>query len=225
MHEIYKDSQGALDATDQFYSEQEGFQYTEELAKTWLENNINIPKKARILDLCCGDGIWSRGFQLLNGELELYGVDISKGGVEKARKLLSTDDTYFKVCDAESEIPFEDDYFDIIFARGPGLYNQHSMNRPESIEVIEMWHRKLKPGGKFYSIFASTPKLMGTYTPMENCKLPYNRAPRQTPAVDFTGGKYHHSVETYHEPFWAAKNVKVIDYTFKNNLHILISTK
>lgn len=225
MHEVYENAQGALEATDQFYAEQEGFQYTEDLAKKWLENNIVIPKKAKILDLCCGDGIWSRGFQLINPDLELYGVDISKGGIEKARKLLSTNDNKFKVCDAESDIPFEDDYFDIIFARGPGLYNQHSMNRPESIEVIEMWHRKLRPGGKFYSIFASTPKLMGTYTPMEKCKLPYNRAPRKTPAVDFTGGKYHHSVETYHEPFWAAKNVKVLDYTFKNNLHILISTK
>jgi SAM-dependent methyltransferase len=223
---IYESAQQALQATDEFYENQEGFQYTEELAKNWIKNNIKLPKKGKVLDLCCGDGIWSRGFQLLNPELELYGVDISQGGIVKAHKLLNSDDSHFKVCDAESELPFENGYFDIIFARGPGLYNQHSMNRVTAIKIIEMWHSKLKPiSGRFFSIFSSTPQLMGSYTPMEKCKLPYNRSPRKTAAVDFSGGKYHHSIETFNEPFWAAKNVKVIDYSFKNNLHILVTSR
>lgn len=225
MHEIYENSQGALNATDQFYSEQEGFQYTEELASGWIEKNVKIPKKGRVLDLCCGDGIWSRGFQLLNPDLEIFGVDISKGGIDKAKKLLNTTDAFFKVCNAEETIPFPDDYFDLIFARGPGLYNQHSMESEACVEVLNMWHKKLKPSGRFYSIFASTPRLMGTYTPMDQCKLPYNRAPRKTTAVDFSGGKYHHSIETYHAPFLASKKITIMDYFFKNNLHILITRK
>lgn len=223
---IYESAQQALQATNEFYENQEGFQYTEELAKDWIGNNIKLPKIGKVLDLCCGDGIWSRGFQLLNPGLELYGVDISQGGITKAQKLLNSGTAHFKVCDAESELPFENGCFDIIFARGPGLYNQHSMNRVTAIKIIEMWHRKLKPvSGRFFSIFASTPKLMGSYTPMDKCKLPYNRSPRKTAAVDFSGGKYHHSIETFNEPFWAAKNVKVINYSFKNNLHILITAR
>lgn len=187
---IYKNARQALLATDEFYETDEGFQYSEKSAETWIENNIKLPKSGKVLDICCGDGIWSRGFQLLNTELELYGVDISQGGIAKAKNLLSSDDRHFIVCDAESALPFEDDCFDIIFARGPGLYNQHSMNRLETIKVIEMWHRKLHPAsGRFYSIFASTPNMMGSYTPMEKCKLPYNRSPRKTSAIDFTGGK------------------------------------
>ena len=160
----------------------------------------------------------------MNSKLDLYGVDISKGGVAKAKSLLGSSEKNFVVCDAEAELPFKEGFFDIIFARGPGLYNQHSMASPAAIKIIENWHKALAPNsGRFYSIFASTPQLMGTYTPMDKCKLPYNRSPRKTDAVNFTGGKYHHSVETFHEPFWAADNVSVVDYCFKNNLHILIS--
>ncbi len=223
---IYQNPTKALQATDEFYQNQEGFQYTEDLATKWIGSNVVLPRKGRILDLCCGDGIWSRGFQLINSSLELYGVDISQGGINKAIDLLNSDEGHFVTCDAESDLPFEAGHFDLIFARGPGLYNQHSMNRSATIQIIEMWHDRLKPtSGRFYSIFASAPKLMGAYTPMEQCKLPYNRSPRKTDAVDFSGGKYHHTIETFHEPFWAASNVRVVDYCFKNNLHILISAR
>ena len=67
--------------------------------------------------------------------------------------------------------------------------------------------------------------MIGSYTPMEKCKLPYNRSPRKSEAVNFSGGKYHHSIETFHEPFWASNYMKIIDYTFKNNLHILVTTR
>lgn len=214
----------ALRATDSFYAE-DGFAYSEAMVQRWLSAYVAVPSAGRVLDLCCGDGIWSRGFQLLNPDLELFGIDISEGAITKARELLGSDDAHFVVGDADTALPWEDGTFTLVFARGPGLYNQHSMDRPASIAVIEAWHRVLAPGGRMVSIFSSDPRRMGTYTPMDEVKLPYNRAPRRTDAVDFAGGKYHHTIESFLTPFWKAEGVKVGDYRFVGNLHILMSTR
>jgi hypothetical protein len=64
---------------------------------------------------------------------------------------------------------------------------------------------------------------MGTYTAMEDVKLPYNRCPRKTETIDFRGGKYHHSIESFMTPFWKAANASIVSYAFQNNLHILIT--
>jgi tRNA1(Val) A37 N6-methylase TrmN6 len=61
LEPIYKNSNQALRATNELYENQEGFQYTEELVVKWIGNNVVVPKTGRMLDLCCGDGIWSRG--------------------------------------------------------------------------------------------------------------------------------------------------------------------
>lgn len=221
-HQVYVTPVEALIATDDFYGK-DGFQYTEEFVSNWISKYIRIPKSGRVLDLCCGDGIWSKGFRNLNPNIELFGIDISKGGIFKACELLDSDKGHFFVGDAEVELPFPDGYFNLIFARGPGLYNQHDMDRPATIQVVENWHAKLAKGGQFYSIFASNPLKMGTYTDMDNAKLPYNRSPRKTKTVDFRGGKYHHTIQSFLTPFWKARNVAVVSYQFVGNLHILIT--
>lgn len=160
----------------------------------------------------------------LRPKLDLYGIDISEGGIEKARRLLGTDDRHFVVGDAEVELPFETGSFDVIFARGPGLCNQHTMDRPATVAVIERWHEYLKPDGRFYSIFASAPEKMGTYTPPEEVKLPYNRYPRRTETVDFRGGKFHHPTESFLAPFRKARNVDIQSYRFEHGLHILVTS-
>ena len=66
---------------------------------------------------------------------------------------------------------------------------------------------------------------MGKYTPVDEVVLPYNQVPRDTGAVKFSGGKYHHSIETFHAPFWKARNVDVASYRFAENLHILVSRR
>jgi ubiquinone/menaquinone biosynthesis C-methylase UbiE len=223
-HEVYRTPADALSATDEFYG-MEGFQYTEDLVEKWLARFVKLPTSGKVLDLCCGDAIWSKGIRNLNSDLDLYGIDISKGGISKAVRLLKSDQNHFVLGDAETRLPFPDDFFDLIFARGPGLYNQHSMDRPSTIKIIEGWHRKLARGGQFYSIFASNPKKMGTYTDMEDVKLPYNRCPRKTEAVDFRGGKYHHTIESFLTPFWKAQGVRVVNYQFVGNMHILITKK
>jgi ubiquinone/menaquinone biosynthesis C-methylase UbiE len=109
--------------TNEFYENKEGFQYTEELVDKWLSRFVRIPKSGRVLDLCCGDGSWAKGFKNLNPSLELFGIDISQGDISKAKNILSVDDNLFVIGDAENNLPFPDEYFHLIFARGPGLYN------------------------------------------------------------------------------------------------------
>ncbi len=220
-NEIYQTADEARQATDVFYADQ-GFEYTPEQVNQWLK--IYLPrglKSVAVLDLCCGDGIWSQGIKNYSENAQLYGIDISAGAIEKARTLVSDDAENFLVGDAEASLPWPDGTFDLIFARGPGLFNQHSMDRQAAIEVIQMWHRALKPSGKMLSMFYSNPEMFGAYTNPLKVKLPYNRAPRLTDAVDFTGGKYHHDITSFLLPFRKAKNVKMGEYRFIRNNHIL----
>jgi ubiquinone/menaquinone biosynthesis C-methylase UbiE len=220
----------ALAATDEFYDSASGggsgggggFEYTLDQVIEWLHIYLpRLPKGGRVLDLCCGDGIWSAGLKKLSPGLTLHGIDISAGAIEAARRNVTEHAANFINGDAEQSLPWPEGTFDLIFARGPGLYNQHSMDRPAAIAVIERWHRALAASGRMLSIFYSSPERMGTYTNPLQVALPYNRAPRLTDAVDFTGGKYHHSIETFMLPFRKAANVKLGEYRFIRNNHIL----
>lgn len=222
--ETYANALDALRATDAFYSAQ-GFGYDRDAVTGWLTDHVELPATGRVLDLCCGDGVWSRGMQDLQPGLEIFGIDLSSGAVQRARELVAAEVDRFVVGDAEADLPWGDGFFDLVFARGPGLYNQHDMVRPATIAVIERWHKALAPWGRFYSIFSSNPRLMGTYTPMEEVKLPYNRAPRHTSAVDFDGGKYHHDIRSFCAPFWEAAGVTVVRYSFMGNLHVLVTRR
>jgi SAM-dependent methyltransferase len=226
--ELYDSPEDALAATDSFYRAAAGFSYDLEAVKAWLSAHVRIPKAGRVLDLCCGDGIWSKGFLELSPAIELYGIDLSEGGIDKARELLgggraSEAASRFVVGDAEAGLPWPKGHFDLIFARGPGLFNQHDFARPAAVRVLEDWHAHLSERGRFYSVFASTPRLIGRYTPMSEAVLPYNRAPRQTGTIDFEGGKFHHSIESFHRPFWYARNVEIVAYSFLGNQHILVT--
>jgi SAM-dependent methyltransferase len=228
--ELYDSPENALAATDRFYREAVGFSYDLEAVKSWLAAHVRIPKAGRVLDLCCGDGIWSKGFRELNPDLELYGIDVSAGGIDKARELLgegraAETGRRFVVGDAEAGLPWPQGHFDLIFARGPGLFNQHDFARPAAVRVIEGWHAHLSDRGQLYAVFASTPRLIGRYTPMSEAVLPYNRAPRQTGTIDFEGGKFHHSIESFHRPFWYARNVEIVSYSFQGNQHILVTRR
>ncbi len=224
-HATYLSPAEALEATDEFYRNRQGFGYDLDKVVRWLSAHVRIPANGRVLDLCCGDGIWSKGFQAINPALELYGIDISAGGIAKAAELVGDRVGRFVVGDVETELPFPKGHFDLIFARGPGLFNQHEMSRPACVKVIELWHEYLCDRGVFTGIFASTPRLMGTYTPMEEAALPFNRAPRKTETIDFTGGKYHHTIESFHAPFWQAASIDVVSYSFIGNMHIINTRK
>jgi len=56
---------------------------------------------------------------------------------------------------------------------------------------------------------------------LPNTAVAWKRAPRLTDAVDFTGGKYHHDINSFLTPFRKARNVKLGEYRFIRNRHIL----
>ncbi len=220
-NEIYQTAQDARQATDAFYADR-GFEYTPDQVRQWLEIYLpHLLKSGCVLDLCCGDGIWAAGIKTLKPELSLHGIDISPGAIDKANELVPKAEAQFVVGDAEDSVPWPNGSFDRIFARGPGLYNQHSMDRSATIAVIEMWHRAFKPSGRFVSVFYSNPEMFGSYTNPLKVRLPYNRAPRLTDAVDFTGGKYHHDITSFLLPFRKARDVEIGEYRFVRNTHIL----
>ena len=224
MFPIYKNSKKALKETDKFYLLKSGFSYDIDYVVSWLKNNIGIPEgNAKILDLCCGDGIWSYGFKKINPKLELYGCDISTGGIKKANELMGSSN--FIVCDAEKSLPFDENFFDLIFCRGPGLYNQHSFNTKAAKKIITNWHSLLKKDGLFYSIFASNQSKFNTYTDMKDSVLPYNRSPRKSKAVNFKGGKFHHSIQSFTKPFLEIGEIDILEYKFSKNLHTLITVR
>jgi SAM-dependent methyltransferase len=224
-HPVYETALEAQAATEAFYAER-GFSYDPQTVEEWLRIYLGrIPAAGDVFDLCCGDGVWSVGLKALAPQVRLYGIDLSEAGILKARAALPEDAERFLVGNAEERLPWAPGTFDLIFARGPGLFNQHSMDRPAAIAVIERWHELLKPGGMMLSAFYSDPAQFGTYTNPLSVALPYNRAPRLTEAVDFTGGKFHHDIRSFLLPFERAANVVVGDYRFIRKNHILESRR
>jgi len=101
----------------------------------------------RILDVGCGDG----NFSMLIGEAckakEVYGIEISEGGVEMARK--NGVKCFQLDVDAE-DFPFEDNYFDAVFA---GELIEHLFDPDHFLDEV---YRVLRPEGIFV---LSTPNL------------------------------------------------------------------
>jgi ubiquinone/menaquinone biosynthesis C-methylase UbiE len=75
---------------------------------------------------------------------DLFGVDLTERGVETTRKRLKLYDlkSNLQRIDAEN-LPFEDNYFDIIYSWGV----IHHSEDPD--QIIKEIYRVLKPGGKF----------------------------------------------------------------------------
>jgi methionine biosynthesis protein MetW len=103
-------------------------------------------KFERILDMGCGDG----NFSLLLKEAckaEVYGIEISEKGVESARK---NGIKAFRVDIDEETFPFEDNYFDAVFA---GEVIEHLFDPDHFLDEV---YRVLKSKGVFV---LSTPNL------------------------------------------------------------------
>ncbi len=115
-----------------------------------------LPKANKILDVGCGDGLFLDHLaQALKtkgkkNKTSLWGVDFSKYKLAKAKKSGHN----VKECDLEKGLPFEDNYFDVIYAAEliEHLYN------PDFF--LEECYRVLRPGG---TVIISTPNLQAWY--------------------------------------------------------------
>ena len=101
----------------------------------YLFNRFNMKKGYKLLDNGCGRGDFLKGFQRLG--LISYGVDIS----EFSKKVLK--DVEFYIADTENgKLPFEDNFFDIIFTKS---VVEH-LHKPDNF--MKESYRVLKPGGR-----------------------------------------------------------------------------
>ena len=101
----------------------------------------------RILDVGCGDGNFTVLMAKACKAREVYGIEISKEGVEMARK---NGVNCYQLDVDEEDLPFEDDFFDAVTA----LELIEHLYDPE--HFLEEVYRVLKPDGLFV---LSTPNL------------------------------------------------------------------
>lgn len=112
--------------------------------RAWEEVNQTIkllPKKAKILDLGCGNG---RLLLSLPTDCEYYGIDFSEGLIEEARKLHPG--KKFELIDMTSdEFWTHIDEYDAIFA----IASLHHLEGKYHKALLNKCFESLKPGGYF----------------------------------------------------------------------------
>lgn len=113
----------------------------------WFFDQIELPEKASILELGCGDGtLWKKNFNKIPIDLDITLTDFSQGMIKDAKKNLGTKSKRFKFEQVDVQnIPFEDCNFDVVIANHM-LY--HVIDKEKSFKEIQ---RVLKPNGYFYA--------------------------------------------------------------------------
>ena len=113
-----------------------------ETIKAFLKS---VPRSSRILDVGCGSGLWLEVLRNL-GFYDLWGIEVSD-------RLLTARAKGFNVVRAQAQdLPFKNDYFDLIFTSSV-LCHIH----PQDISlVIDEIHRCTKKYILGYELFANT---------------------------------------------------------------------
>lgn len=106
-----------------------------------IDDEFESPDQLNVLDVGCGTGVYAG--ELLNRKFNVFGVDLSKEMVRKAR--LSVADNSkgnLKLSTGDAEIlPFKNSSFDLIIAVGLLEY------LPSEKNALKEFNRLLKPGG------------------------------------------------------------------------------
>lgn len=119
-----------------------------------LIKHQNNPQGSNLLDLGCGDG---RNILLFNDmEYNCYGTEVNEELCEIPKRLLMKYSCFPEIrVGCNSSIPFEDKFFDCVFA-GASFY--YLMNEATFEENISELRRVLKNGGWFVASFP-TPEM------------------------------------------------------------------
>ena len=105
----------------------------------YLFQLFELSQGMKMLEPGCGRGEFLSNFQSLG--LDVYGIDVSPEAKEYSNNFP------IDICDIEnSKIPFEDNYFDVIYSKS---FIEH-LYHPENYLVEAM--RVLKPGGKLITL-------------------------------------------------------------------------
>ena len=100
----------------------------------------------KILDVGCGTGFLSVQLAQAVWPGAVYGIDIEQQEIDRAQSIASG----FERCNVEFQVadalalPFEDDYFDLVYCSGLFLY------MPDTTTALSEAKRVLRPGGAIY---------------------------------------------------------------------------
>ncbi|CAG8537662.1 6695_t:CDS:2 [Cetraspora pellucida] len=98
----------------------------------------NLQNGAKVLELCCEDGIWITEVAAEYPNTEFYGVDSNIQNSDN-----NFNNVTFIECNIFKKLPFPDNEFDYIFAKDKILY----MEKNTFLKVLSEILRVLKPGG------------------------------------------------------------------------------
>lgn len=119
---------------------------------SWIFDQIIFPKKAKILELGCGNALlWKTNIERIPSDAQIILTDFSEGMINDAKEILAGDSKRFEyeIMDAQ-QINYPDNTFDIVIAN---LMLYHIPDRKKAISEIS---RILKDGGTLYaSTFSS----------------------------------------------------------------------
>ena len=117
--------------------------YPSEMVVQFVFRNFNRDGKTKVLDLGCGAG--RHVYFMANENIDTYGTDISKDGIEYTKTILKQHglDADLKVASVDN-IPYKDNYFDGIICSGVLCYCDSNELKEAAKEIF----RVLKPNGK-----------------------------------------------------------------------------
>lgn len=104
-----------------------------------LEYASTLNINCKVLDHCCGDGIFAS--LAWPGRIITAGCDINASGIDSAKKLGMYE--RLDVCDASKRLPYDDKYFDIVFN------NSALEHIPDLESTLSEVSRVLSPKGVF----------------------------------------------------------------------------
>lgn len=133
-----------------------------------ITKNLKIPASTLVLDTSCQDGGFLNVLIKNNVEknLKVYGVDISKEDIEKAKNLIPKGN--FEITDNVS-LPFPEKTFDVIIS---SLTLHHMSNPEKSINEME---RVVKDNGVIYLIdIVAENKIFNFILKHIKCPEPYH---------------------------------------------------
>lgn len=109
-----------------------------------------IKKGSRVLELACGQGYHVDLMRKFG--MEVTGVDISREGIEFARRHFPKAD-YLHI-DATEDLPFPKAHFDVIWSHGAGFFH-YDVTDAETEATVRRHLSYLRPGGLYIVIIAT----------------------------------------------------------------------
>lgn len=112
----------------------------------WLFDRLDLPQKARILEVGCGPGtLWVENAARVPEGWDVALTDLSPGMVEEARANLEGSGRGFSFQQADAmSLPYPDESFDAVLA----MYMLYHV--PDRSKALSEMRRVLKPTGKLY---------------------------------------------------------------------------